>query len=432
MRLLHVIQRYYPYIGGSELYFQELSERFVEDGNLVRLFTTDAWDLEHFWLPGNRTIPAGRETNNGVDIERFPVEYLPEPGLAFPILRRTMALVARLPLDTTPLLFQMSRYAPRVPALERALEQYDAPLDLIHTANISLESLVYAAQRCAARRRVPFVVTPFTHLGTLDNPHVRRYYTMPHQLELLKRADAVIVMTPLESAELEKFGIAREKLHRIGVGVDPEKLRGGVGTRFRQKHGIQGPIVFYIGAAAFDKGTMQLVEAMKKVWADGTHSNRGAPTLVIAGPQLSQFEKYLEQQPSEARAQMRVLGFISEGEKRDLLDAGDVFAMPSRTDSFGIVYLEAWLYNKAVIGARAGGVPAVIADGQDGFLVDFGDVDALAARIQQLLDDPQLANKLGKAGNAKVLREMTWDKTFAQVNALYRSLCERGGPQRAA
>src|SRR3712207_7592070 len=58
--------------------------------------------------------------------------------------------------------------------------------------------------------------------------------------------------------------------------------------------------------------------------------------------------------------------FRSE-DKRDLNAAGQVFCMPSRTDSFGIVYLEAWLNGVPVIGANAGGVPEVISDGVDGY-----------------------------------------------------------------
>jgi nucleoside-diphosphate-sugar epimerase len=56
MNLLHVIQRYYPYVGGSELYFAVLSEYFAARGDAVSVYTTDAFDLEHFWAPGKRTI----------------------------------------------------------------------------------------------------------------------------------------------------------------------------------------------------------------------------------------------------------------------------------------------------------------------------------------------------------------------------------------
>ncbi len=431
MKCLHLIDRYFPTISGSELYFQEIGERLAREGHRVSVYTTDAWDLEYFWSSGKRKIDTREETHNGVYVKRFPVERLPFAPLAYPLLRRAMAGLARLPLNTAPLLFALSRWTPRVPALERALDAHDAfgeRFDIVHAANITLDSIVYAAYRFAQRRRLPFVVTPFTHLGEPGDRRIRQYYTMPHQIEMLRRADAVIVQTELEVESLAEFGVPRSKMHCIGVGVNPGEVLGGDGARFRAKYGIDGPIVFFIGTAAYDKGTMHLVEAMEKLWArdkGGGGEDSLAPTLVIAGPQTSRFRKFIAGRPIETRRRTRVLGFIPDGDKRDLYAAGDVFVLPSRTDSFGIVYLEAWLYNKPVIGARAGGVPEVIADGRDGFLVKFGDADALAARIEQLLSDRALAQCFGQAGHAQVLSELTWDQKYAQLRAVYQELAGR-------
>src|SRR5436190_15294501 len=102
MRILHVIQRYYPYTGGSEIYFQELSEQLAADGHSVTVLTTDAWDLEHFWAPGRRRVDRGNETHHGVRIMRFPVRRAPGPPIVYPILRRLMVELGRLP-GTVPL-----------------------------------------------------------------------------------------------------------------------------------------------------------------------------------------------------------------------------------------------------------------------------------------------------------------------------------------
>ena len=108
--------------------------------------------------------------------------------------------------------------------------------------------------------------------------------------------------------------------------------------------------------------------------------------------------------PAWVNERCHILGFVSEEEKRDLLDAGDVFVMPSRTDSFGIVYLEAWLYKNPVIGALAGGVPEIIHDSEDGYLVPFGDVDRLAEAIGTLLSDRTQAQQFGARGYQKARR----------------------------
>ncbi len=416
MKALHVIDRYFPSINGSELYFQELSERLAREGHQVQVYTTNAWDLEYFWSKDKRAIEPCAETHNGVSIRRFPVEWLPAAPLAYPVLRRAMAQLARLPMNTVPLLFALGRWTPRVPALERALEALDEHFDLVHAVNIPLDSIMYAAYRFARRRKLPFVATPFIHFGEPGDSSVSRFYTMPHQIEMLRGAEAVIVQTRLEAEALAEHGVPRAKMHCVGMGVNPDELRGGDGARFRAQYGIDGPLVFFIGTPAFDKGTMHLVEAMERLWP------RVDATLVIAGPPLAQFKNFFEKRPAETKRRTRLIDFVGLEAKRDLLAAGDVLVMPSRTDSFGIVYLEAWLYNKPVIGARAGGVPAVIDDGRDGFLVKFGDVDALAARIEQLLTDRALARNFGAAGCAKVLQGFTWDKKYAQLRIIYGQL----------
>jgi glycogen(starch) synthase len=166
-----------------------------------------------------------------------------------------------------------------------------------------------------------------------------------------------------------------------------------------------------------DKGTMHLLEAMRRLRQSGRLVD-----LAFAGTILAPFQRYLATLPTKEWEWLHVLGPVSEEEKRDLLAAADVFAMPSRTDSFGIVYLEAWLYGKPVIGARTWGVSDVIADGHDGLLVPFGDVPALAKAIAELLDDPQRRSEMGKRGQRKVLQYHTWEVKYPHVRDLYRSL----------
>ncbi len=167
----------------------------------------------------------------------------------------------------------------------------------------------------------------------------------------------------------------------------------------------------------YDKGTVHLVEAARRLWRAGRDLH-----LVLAGALLQPFRDYLGGLPETERSRLTVLGPVDDEEKRDLLAATDIFAMPSRTDSFGIVYLEAWLYSKPVVGARTWGVIDVIADQKDGLLMPFGDVDALAGALVELLDSPERRTALGAAGRAKVYAEHTWDIKFPQVEALYTRL----------
>lgn len=411
--------RYYPYIGGSELYCQEISERLVRDGHQVTVFTTNAWDLEYFWDPYKAHLSVGRENHNGVEIRRFGVQHILSSKWSFAAIRLAIRLLSSLPLDTRPLLFRLCMWVPWVPGLERALTIKDSEeaYDVVHVTNIPFDSLVYSAYRFARERKIPFVITPFLHLGEPEDKTVRKYYTMPHHITMLRNSSAVIVQTELERSYLLSCGVPADRIRKIGVGVNPEHLRGGCADRFRAKYHVPEPIVFYIGTQAYDKGTVHLIEAMQRLWKDGSKAH-----LVLAGPIMSSFANYFCSLPETSRKRCHLLGFISEEDKRDLLAAGDVFAMPSRTDSFGIVYLEAWLYKKPVIGALAGGVPDVIQDGEDGYLVPFGDIPRLAEAINTLLTDRTKARQFGEKGYYKAITHHTWDKKYTAIKTVYEEL----------
>ncbi|MBN9389893.1 MAG: glycosyltransferase family 4 protein [Chloroflexi bacterium] len=420
---LHINPRYFPYIGGSEYYMQQLAERLaaVEPASKVSVFTTDAWDLEHFWRAGKRTIPEKQTRLNRVEIERFPVQRFPVVSpLFYPGLRRVLSILSESPLPdrlAIPALNQLCRVTPLVPALTREIFRHSEKFDLVHAANAPFDSLIRAGFDYCRKRDAAFALTPFVHLGETEDPAVRRFYIMRHQLDWMKRADAVFTMTTLERDFLHQKGVPESKMHIVGVGIDPSEIEGGDGAAFREKHHIEGPMVFFQGTAAYDKGTHHTVQAMQRLWQSGFEV-----TLVIAGPVMSQFQRFYDELPENDKSKIRFLKFIPAEEKRDLFAAGDLLVMPSRTDSFGIVYMEAWLCGKPVIGARAGGVPAVISDEQDGLLVNFGDVADLADKIKGLLKDSALADRLGQAGRAKVLENYTWPVVFGKVYSVYRQI----------
>jgi glycosyltransferase involved in cell wall biosynthesis len=415
MNILHVVQLYYPVASGAARYFAEIGERLAREGHRVTVLATDAYDLEHFWAPGKRRVERPDETHNGVRIVRLPVRRLPGPRRIYPVVRRLMVEISRLP-GTAPLLRRMAMLTPRLADMRGFLRDAGR-FDLIHTTNISLDFAILPAFDAAQRQGIPFICTPFVHLGEPGDNTIARYYMMRHQVELLACSDRVIAMTGLEADALAARGVARARMRRVGVGVDPDEVAGGDGARFRAEQQIAGPLALYIGTLARDKGAIQLVEAMRRLWAQGADA-----TLALIGAPLAHFTSFHEQLPEDVRARIRLLTYAPDAVKRDALAAADVFAMPSRTDSFGIVYLEAWCYGLPVVGARAGGVPDVIADGQDGVLVRFGDVPALAAAVGDLLRDRERARRLGAAGHAKVLRELTWDQIYARVRAVYQEV----------
>ncbi len=96
--------------------------------------------------------------------------------------------------------------------------------------------------------------------------------------------------------------------------------------------------------------------------------------------------------------------------------------MPSRTDSFGIVFLEAWANALPVVAAAAGGVPDVVRHGEAGLLVPFGDLDRLVRGPRRPGRRPRRARALGAAGRKLVERGHTWDDRFATLEGRARAI----------
>lgn len=416
-RFVHLIQRYYPFRGGSEYYFQTLSERLAADGADVRLVTTDAWDLEYFWNPGRRRVDIPFQRHNGVKIYRTPAHHLPMSNLSHQVIRRGMGELSRVRFPgQIRLLERLSMFSPWLPELPGLLDRLSGGAALIHAANIALESLIRESARVASRNDIPLVITPKLHLGESSQSTVRRYYTMPHQMNLLRQADQIMTQTSVEAEFLIEQGVDAERLRVVGLGIDVDEVTSGDPDRARESLEIDGPLVLSLGAAAYDKGTIHSCQAVLAL-----NRARSEPiTLVVAGPMMSNFQAYYDSLSDEDRRWIRVLGYVDDQLRTDLLAACDLLVLASRTEAFGYVFLEAWANGKPVVGARAGGIPAVIDDGEDGLLVPFGNVSTLSDAITQIVDDHQLARSLGMSGQQNKVVDI--DSWYSKVMDGYREV----------
>lgn len=424
MRILNLISRYYPAHGGAERHLQQIAQWQAAAGHRVTVLTSDALPFELFWQPGLPRVPLAEEEHEGVRIVRLPVRHLPLAPTSYRATRRLLWLLSRLPLPTS-ISHRAARRTPYVPALRPWLNAVAEPFDLVVGVNICYETFLEAGWQFARRRRIPFMVHPFTHLGAGAQPGqdaISQFYTMRHQVDLIRASQAAVMMTAAEQQFYVNQGILPARLPILGTGVDPADVSGGDGERWRWQHGVKQPLLLSLGTLSIDKGTVQTVEAVRMLWRQGMQV-----ALALAGSITAPFQRYLDNLPAADRARLLVLGPIDDAARRDLLAACELLVMPSRVDSFGIVYLEAWLAGKPVIGAEAWGVKdGVITPGQDGLLVPFGDVPALAAAAARLLHNPDMAAEMGRQGQAKVYAQHTWERILPEVEALYQEVVRQG------
>jgi glycosyltransferase involved in cell wall biosynthesis len=291
-----------------------------------------------------------------------------------------------------------------------------AEFDVVHAVAFPYAAIIQSAHCLARDWEVPFVITPFLHLGDPDDKSdpIRRAYTAPHLRRLLQHADRVIVQTPTESDAVSRMGVASDRIVLQGLGVDVAECTGGDRSRARQKWGLQPEeiVLGHLANQSAEKGTIDLLRATAEV------RRRGFPVhVVLAGPKMPSFDRFWHHfGPADWVTQ---LGPIDDATRRDFFAGIDLFAMPSRSDSFGLVFLEAWANGKPVIGYRAGGVIDVIRHEQDGLLVRCGDVAALADAVQRLAAEPDVRSAWGHAGRDRVAIDFRWeDKLHIARSAL--------------
>lgn len=410
MRIAHFIHRYPPALGGAEVYFARLSRWLAGRGHQVVVHTTNARDLEAFWSPLARRLPAGREQEAGVSIERHPLRHLPGQ-------RYVMKALSLLPWPRWQA-FTLS-CNPVTPSLWSRCGAVTG-CDVVHASAFPYAWPLLCAQRLARRRRVPFLLTPFLHLGdpTQAGDRTRAAYLAPALRDLLAQADGIFVQTRLERDAVLALGIAPERVILQGLGVDPAECTGGDRARARDRWliGPDRPCIGHLANLSVEKGSVDLIRAAAPLWQAGQRFH-----LLLAGPMMPNFRRFWRSLPPGVRRWVMLTGPLPEEQKPDFYAALDLFALPSRSDSFGLVLLEAWAAGVPCVGYRAGGVAEVIHHDEDGLLVPCGDVPALTAVLADLLDHPARRGQMGAAGRQRVLTSCTWPPSLEIVERAYQS-----------
>lgn len=419
MHILFVTPAYPPMPGGGERYAAALAGQLRQRGHRVSVVTSTATREHDLWAGS----PGPGDMSPDEAVARLPVRAFPGGRSGLLAYRRAMIALSALPGDQSSWLSRLARRVPAIDGLDEALAAAP-PVDVIHAFNLSWESALVAAASLAEARRRPLVVTPFAHFGAGAHDRVARNSTMDHQVRILREAAAVQVLTGIERQRLIELGVAAERVDVLGGGADPLPPEWEAALTAPEASDWPGCFVLFVGRAGRDKGAIDAGEAVLALRRRGRDVS-----LVVAGATAPEFDRWLAGQDAGDRAAIRVLGIVPEATKHALLSRAQLLALPSRSDSFGIVLLEAWQHGTPVIGARAGGIPGVIDDGRDGLLVDYGDVAGLAAAMERLLGDPEEAAALGEQGRRKVTTELTWEAAAARTeNAYRRVLAAAGGP----
>jgi glycosyltransferase involved in cell wall biosynthesis len=297
---------------------------------------------------------------------------------------------------------------------------------ILHTHTAKAGALARAAALASGRARPPIVVHTFHghvlkgYFGT-----ARTAFFKQVERTFARSTDVLVAVSPEVRDELVAHGIApadKFTVIRLGIPLDERLGDETAALDYRKLYGIpdEAFVVVWVGRMTGVKDTDAVLEIV------ATTRDRGIPAVLCMvgdGPDRERLEQVahdlgIARSTYFAGYQEDVAGYYR------LFDA---FVLPSVTEGTPVSAIEALASGTPVVANRVGGVPDVVRDGVDGFLVEPGDIQGAAERIAALASDADLRGRMGDTGRARVLERYAVSRLVDDVDRLYRALLAAKG-----
>jgi glycogen synthase len=262
-------------------------------------------------------------------------------------------------------------------------------------------------------------------------------FTLWVEKTALEMADAVIAVSNGTKADVERlFSVDPSRLHVIYNGIDLDEYRPTDRTDALVRHGIDPtrPYLLFVGRITRQKGIVHLARAIPFM-------DRDFQIVLCAGaPDTPEIAAEMKAAVTEAQAKRGDIIWLEQMVDREtvhqLYANAAVFCCPSIYEPFGIINLEAMACETAVVASAVGGIKEVVVDGETGFLVPVEQMKEspfepinpekferdLAARVNELMRNPELQKRFGRAGRKRAEEKFAWSTIARQTIKLYSEL----------
>ena len=308
-----------------------------------------------------------------------------------------------------------------------------SPYDVVHSHYWlsgwvgSRAKRIWGAPLVASFHTLGKVKNHFLGRGDRPEPPVR----LAGEQRVVRGADRILAPTPAEADHLVNlYGADRSRIRIVTPGVDAGLFYPRPRAEARAHlHLSSAHLLVFAGRLQPFKGPDVAIRALADAVRRDPELTRDAVLAVIGGPTR------LDTQPDEVAKLMalaaecgvedRVVFFPPQPHHRlaDFFSAADAVLVPSRSESFGLVALEAQACGTPVIAAKVGGLRYVVVDGETGFLVEGHEPADYGGRILAVLGDPGLAARLSTEAIRHASR-FSWDTTAAGIREVYRELLD--------
>lgn len=424
-KILYIPTRYFPSLSGAEFYIQRIGEilnsKYQYD---VDIFTSNAIDFKALRDSNGKILQENDKYYsqvNNLKINRFPINYNISINEKINLIKK-LEPYKRLGISDSCL----ERFVENGPFLEGLIEFFlkkpEIRYNAIHTTFFPyfnlIESLIIGRYF-----EIPVIITPFFHFS---NPR----YQDPFLQEILTKFDLLIACTNLEKEVLtHDLKIPKEKIKVVPMGVDYKKFSNTSNSNifdFKKKFFTNKEkkykMVLFCGYKNYEKGAISILKSIPFIL-----KKYRKLYFVFIGPSTEAFNKELSKIQKLINARIvnltpaNLTGYFDK-KKIAAFKQSDIYLMPSRSDAFGIAFLEAWSSGIPVIGANIGATPEVIREKIDGLLVEFDNSIDIANKVLKLLKNQKLRKNLGSAGREKVSQNFTWEIVAEKTHNIYQSL----------
>lgn len=386
MKILHVVPSYLPAVryGGPIVSVHGLCKALAALGHEVHVFTTNVDGA------GNSNVPLGQP----VDLDGVKVWYFPVPTLR-----------------------RMYWSPEMVKALRRSVTYFD----VIHTHSVYLWP-TFAAARVARKMNVPYVLAP---RGMLVRDLIRKKSSLLKRvwIALIERrnlANAALIhfTSAIERADVLALGLPVPDSRIVPNGMDASSLDAA--RRAHSEHGtVAGdkPFLLFIGRINWKKGLDRLIAALPTI--------QGC-RLVVVGNDEESYQPQIEAQAAGLGVSDRIIfyGPAYGVEKAELLSRALLLVLPSYSENFGNVVLEAMAAGCPVVVTPEVGAADIVRESNAGAVLE-GTPAVMSAGIGRLIADTGELNRMGERGREFVRHRYTWAAVAGQMEDAYQYVIGR-------
>ena len=397
-KILTIVHCYSPSIGGTQLMAQKISEGLKSTNKYdITILTSNLIKSPHQKI--NKPIHKKSEMINGILVKRFSTIPLHK---FFKIIKKLKLRLMNSKKNLHPYLSLLNN-GPI--SFKLFWEAFWGDYDIIFTPSINYSPLFLGLLPNRYRKNKKLILLGAAHIDDYPDNN------LPNKLvNLIKKWDYYLANTEYERDYMIDKGFPNNNVINLGGGVDIEKFDSSESIFGDHNQINKNLVVGYIGRVNESKNINILLKSIPIIL-----KKLNNVTFLFAGVFDKAMKNSIETNFSN---NVILIDNFNDEDKHKIYNAIDVFVSPSKSESFGITFIEAWAAKKPVVGVNIGSISSLIQHEKNGFICKPDDSKDIAKNILKLLENQKLRKRLGEYGHNFVKNNYSWDAIISKFESI--------------